>query len=103
MAVVHHILEEERRRLEQLVEFYEAQHGVLPRGSISVKKRRDREYCYLAFRDGSKVRFKYLGVPDSDAVAEMMVAIRKRKDVEAELIATRQALKEVERSLRGNR
>ena len=103
MAVVPDILEEERRRLLRLVLFHEAQLAEFPKGSISVKKRRGREYCYLAFRDGSKVRFKYLGVPEADAVVEMRSSLRKRKDVEEKLKAVHTSLRDVERSLRGSR
>lgn len=103
MAIVHDILEDERKRLLELKKQYEDQLTDLPKGSISIKKRRGRNYCYLAFRDEDKVRFKYLGLPESEAVAEMKSSLSRRKDIEANLKQVRQSLQEIERSLRGRK
>ncbi|MCK4513838.1 MAG: hypothetical protein KAU31_01205 [Spirochaetaceae bacterium] len=103
MAIIHDILEDERKRLLELKKRYEDQLADLPKGTISIKERRGRDYCYLAFRDGDKVRFKYLGLPESQAVAEAKSALSQRKDIEANLKQVRQSLQEVERSLRGRK
>jgi len=103
MAIIHDILEDERKRLLELKKRYKDQLADLPKGTISIKKRRGRDYCYLAFRDGDKVRFRYLGLPESQAVAEAKSALSRRKDIEANLKQMRQSLQEVERSLRGRR
>ena len=103
MAIVHDILEDERNRLLELIERYGDQLAELPRGSISIKKRRGRDYCYLAFRDGDKVRFEYLGLPESEAVAECKSFLSRRKEIEAKLKQVKHSLQEVERSLRGRK
>ena len=67
MAMVFDILEEEKRRLLSLKEAYERQLSELPKGAPSRKKRWNREYLYLAYRESGKGKCEYVGPVDSDA------------------------------------
>lgn len=101
MAMVFDILEEEKRRLLSLKARYERQLSELPKGSLSRKKRWNREYLYLAYRESDKVKFKYVGPVDSDAAQEVETKVRRRKVLEEKLGKVKENLADVERGLHG--
>ncbi len=103
MAMVFDILEEERNRLINLKEKYERQLSDLPKGTLSRKRRWNREYVYLAYRESGKVKFDYVGPEDSEAARELTNKIAQRKELEDKLRQVNENLIEVERSLRGKR
>ena len=103
MALVFDILEDERRRLLQLKERYEREIAELPKGSLSRKRRWNKEYVYLAYRDSNKVKFYYVGSSDSDAVIAVRNKIEQRKSLEEKLRRVKESIGEVERGLRGQR
>jgi hypothetical protein len=103
MALVFDILEEEKRRLLSLKARYEQQLSELPTGSLSRKKRWNREYLYLAYRESGKVKFEYVGPVDSEAAQDTEAAVRRRKDLEEKLTQAKKNLADVERGLRGKR
>jgi hypothetical protein len=99
MSALRPILQEEQQRLGRLCRKYRAEISKLPKGSISVKARRGRLYAYLAYRDGGRVVFKYIGGAQSKKVAEIREKIRSRKRFETLLKKARANLKETERAL----
>lgn len=101
--MVFDILEEERNRLNELKERYRGQISALPKGSLSRKRRWKREYVYLVYREGDKIKFDYVGPVDSEAVQELAERIRQRKELENKLRQVEKNLKDVERGLRGKR
>lgn len=103
MAMVFDILEEEKRRLLDLKAQYQHRLSELPRGSLSRKKRWNREYLYLAYRQSGKVKFKYVGPVDSEAARDVEAKVHRRKDMEEKLAQVEQNLAEVKRGLRGRR
>jgi len=103
VAVVMDILENERVRLVKLLTKYESQLSELPRGSISIKKRGNRDYAYLVRREGRKVVFDYVGPTSSDAVQELRRMVERRKELEDKVRQVKRNLKAVERSLRAGR
>ena len=103
MAIVFDILEEEKRRLLSLKARYKQQLSELPKGSLSRKKRWNREYLYLAYRESDKVKFEYIGPVDSDAAQEAEATVRRRKALEEKLSQVEENLADVERGLRGRR
>ena len=103
MAMVFDILEEEKRRLRSLKARYEQQLSELPKGSLSRKKRWNREYLYLAYRESGKVKFEYIGPVDSDAAQEAEANVLRRKALEEKLSQVEENLADVERGLRGRR
>lgn len=103
MAMVFDILEEERERLIKLKDKYEQQLSGLPKGSLSRKRRWNREYVYLVYRDFGKIKFDYIGPVDSEAVKELSEKIDQRKELEDKLGQVKKNLIDVERGLRGKR
>jgi hypothetical protein len=103
MSMVFDILEEEKRRLERLIEGYRQELSHLPKGAISRKRRWKREYLYLAYRDSGKVKFDYVGPADSEAAIEIARQVRERRTLQNKLDQAKQNLEDVERGLRGRR
>ncbi len=103
MSIMMDILEEEKKRLEELMDMYRKKIEQAPQGSISAKERGGRRYLYLARREGGRVVFEYVGrdVPEvRDALSE---GIRHRKEYQEKLRQARDNLREIKRALRGKR
>ena len=103
MSIVKYILGEELHRLEQLSQQYAGKIKKLPKGSISVKGYNGNKYAYLAFRDGNKVKFRYIGRVSSQAVKKMITDrqqrlsyIIKQKEVNKDIREIKRAIKSVE-------
>ncbi|MGD0822135.1 MAG: hypothetical protein ABSA71_15480 [Desulfomonilia bacterium] len=103
MSVMMGILEEERKRLEELLDFYRKKIEEAPRGSISAKERGGRRYLYLARREGEKVIFDYVGRDVPEVRDALDNRIHQRREYQAKLRQVRENLKEVKRALRGKR
>lgn len=103
MSYIRSILHEEYQRLRALSDKYRTEIGYLPRGSISVKTRRERKYLYLAFRQKEKVRFRYIGSADSENAQEIMRKVGLRKQYEEKLRKVKKDLAELERIIHGRK
>jgi hypothetical protein len=103
MSIIKHILSEELNRLQKLSQKYRNDINKLPKGSLAKKKRNNNYYIYLAFRDGAKIKFIYVGKESSPAVKEMIAARKKRiKYIELQN-KLRQDIKELKKALNGRR
>lgn len=100
MSVINDVIQEEYNRLNQLVEFYNQKIAAFPKGSISCRRRRDRIYYYLAYRDHKKVISEYLGKEDSDKYKEVSQMVTQRLRYEKKLKESKESLKQAERLLR---
>lgn len=96
--MIREMLEEELDRNARAQEAYEAERDRLPRGSVSVKRRGGKEYCYLKYRDGSRVVTDYVGVA-SKVEPELRAAVARRKEIEASIRQLRDERKYIERAL----
>ncbi len=94
------VVQEEKKRLEELISFYQNKIQGYPKGSLSLKKRYNREYAYLAYRNAGKVHFDYIGQVDSEKVMAIKEQIQARKKAEKQLKESKEAYKEVKRLLR---
>jgi len=68
-------------------QIYEASVETLkeyPKGSLQIKKIDGREYHYLCWRDGDKVRSKYIG-QDPEVLQDIKLKIGARKSWERSL------------------
>lgn len=99
-TVIKGILEDELDRSYRMLYTYEEKMLTLPKGSIFVRKRGTREYCYLNYRESNKVISKYIGSQDSDDVANIKRDIEERKriaglikNIKIEIAEIRKALK----------
>ena len=84
MSIVKDILREEKNRLVILKDQIEKQISSLPKGSLSRKKRSSGWFYYLAYRDGKKIVFKYVGKENSPQVIAFEEAIQKRRKLESQ-------------------
>jgi hypothetical protein len=68
MKVIKGVLKEELENSLQMQKSYERQLAKLPRGSLVKKTIKGREYYYLVFREGPKVKFIYKGKPSEEEI-----------------------------------
>jgi len=61
---------------------YELEHATLPRGSVSVRTRGKKEYCYLKFREGARTVTKYVGAANL-VEDDLRSQIARRKEIES--------------------
>lgn len=100
MTILQGVLEDELQRLLNAEIHYKEIVSALPKGSLSIKKRANNWYVYRVFRDGSKVRFVYVGKKDSLLVHDVEKQIKKRKQIEAQLKEVVEQITAVKRSVR---
>lgn len=101
MGYLKSILDEEYRRLKALVEKYLTEINQFPKGSVSLKKRGEREYLYLSYRRGGKVISEYVGSVTSEKAKRVLKQIERRKLFEKKLRQAAENLAEVEKALHG--
>jgi hypothetical protein len=99
MSIVKDILRDERERLVLLKDQIEVEILSLPKGSLSIKKRSNQFYCYLVFREGNKVIFKYVGKESAPEVKSLEEDIKKRRKLEKRLREIKASLKDIKRGL----
>ena len=85
IAFAKDMFEEEEERMTRLQEKYLEELSKLPEGSIQVKKRYNKKYCYIASREGRKVKYKYIGKFGSKEVSDIQNSIDKREKYRAYL------------------
>ncbi len=73
------------------------QINALPRGSISIKKRNQREYLYLAYRQKNKLKFEYIGPMVSEKSQAVLRQVGLRKEFENKLKQVKKDLLEIEK------
>ena len=96
--MIREMLEEELDRNSRAQKAYEAERDRLPKGSVTVKRRGSREYCYLKYRDGSRVVTDYVGIA-SKVEPELRDAVARRKEIENAIRQLRNEQAYIERAL----
>jgi hypothetical protein len=82
MSVLSEILQEEYKRLLSTIASYEKLSNEMPKGSIILKHINGIEYPYLQWREGNKVKSKYLR---QDEIEQFREQIERRKQYEKSL------------------
>jgi len=82
MGVMKSIIDEEYQRLKKLQLMYDEKISQFPKGSVVKKKRGQKYYCYLSYRDKNKVKTDYIGTIDSEKVKEVVKKVEERKKYE---------------------
>jgi UDP-N-acetylenolpyruvoylglucosamine reductase len=103
MSYLKGVLQEEYERLKALLEKYNDEISALPHGSISIKKRNQKEYVYLAYRQRKNVKFEYIGSIFSEKSKNVVKKVRLRKEYEIKLKQVRKDLKEIEKVINGRK
>jgi hypothetical protein len=96
-------MQEELQRLMALRRKYSDKIASLPQGTVSIKKRHNSDYLYLACRRGGKVKFDYVGLVGSDNACKAMKQVELRKDFEKKLRQVNSDLKEIEKVTHGRK
>lgn len=86
------VLEEELERLKDMEKGYIEKLAALPRGSIRDKVISGKTYHYLMYRDGPRVRTKYLKLSEQE-IEELRFQLAQRQKFE-------KALREIRRDCR---
>jgi len=94
MSILSEILNEEYERLNNTLLSYEALLEDLPKGSIREKIINGKKYHYLQWRDGRKVRSKYI---KPDEVVILSDQIEQRRQYAKEIKALHETKKEFNR------
>jgi len=99
MDAVKDILKEELNYALELKKFYKENMRNLPKGSISKKKIKNRQYYYLQYRKAGKVKCDFLSKLSADEVKEIEEKVEKKKkyikllkQVEEKIIYLKKAL-----------
>ena len=103
MSYLKSVLQEEYERLKALLEKYNDEISALPRGSISIKKRNQKEYVYLAYRKKGNVKFEYIGSISSEKSKNVVKKVKLRKGYEIKLKQVRKDLQEIEKVINGRK
>lgn len=103
MSYLKSVLQEEYDRLRALAEKYNNEISLLPRGSISVKKRNQREYLYLAYRQEGKVKFQYIGPMFAEKAESVIKKIELRREYENKSKLVKKDLLEIEKVINGRK
>lgn len=82
MSVLNTILSKEKLRTSSLIEEYENELKVLPKGKLIPKNRNEKKYYYLCYRDGDKVISKYIG-KDEKILFDINEGLMRRKQIES--------------------
>ncbi len=77
--MVKGVLREELEHAKRAKQRYEEGLDELPRGSLQKKKINDKAYYYIAYRNGNKVKFDYLGKLSDADIKSYREKIEKRK------------------------
>ncbi len=99
MSKVHYILKEEHDRLQRLAALYQKEIENLPKGSVSLKKRNDNVYMYIAYREGKKMKFDYVGKESSPKAVELSGLIKKRQEKSKQLCEVRADIQDIKKVL----
>ena len=78
MAVLKEMFREEKERLIKIKKFYTDKILELPKGSLVFKKRGNKKYPYLVYRNGEKINTDYLRI-NSEELKELKLKIKKRR------------------------
>ena len=101
MSSVFHIIQEEYDRLNEAIQAYEAAIAREEQGSPQIKRIGNKDYLYLAKREGAKVKFHYVGHADAPKARKVRESIDRRRKFQELLIGVKKDLKEVRKALRG--
>ncbi len=100
MSFIKSTIEIEEQRIKALVSSYEEQLLLLPKGSLTAKKRGNKVYFYLSYRRKSKVVTDYIGT-DMMKIKETRQKLEWRKHAENMIKAFQKELILINR-LKGN-
>ena len=92
------MLEEELDRNARAQAAYALERDRLPQGSVRVKRRGGKAYCYLKRRDGKRTVTDYAGIA-SKVEADLRAQVARRKEIEAAIGQLKREQRFIEKAL----
>ena len=80
MSYILSMVMQEKKHIEYMLDKYQKECNMLPKGSIYEKKSGEKIYYYLKYREGNKVISRYV---DKSKIDDVRSQVEKRKHVEA--------------------
>ena len=96
--IIAEMLEEELDRNARAQEAYRAERDRLPKGSVCVKTRGSKAYCYLKYRDGKRTVTEYAGVA-LEVEEDLRAQVARRREVEAAIRQLKSEQRFIEKAL----
>ncbi len=96
MSVLSALLLKEKNRNENMIAEYNRELEILVKGSIKLKKVKDKTYYYLTFREGVKVITKYIG-KDDESLISIREQLARRKQVKEILKMLKEEKKQIKK------
>jgi len=103
MGYIHQVINDEHQRLKALAQKYQDKIESFPKGTVSVKKRKERKYLYLARRKDGKVKFDYIGPMASEKAQKVLAQVNERKHYETRLKQVNHDLKDIGKIIHGRK
>ncbi len=99
-SVVKGVLQEELDRSISLREKYEKKLDEYPQGYLLERKMGGKVYHYLSYREGDRIRQKYLGALSPEEIKKYKDRIRDKKALRRQLVEVKANIKYLERLLK---
>ena len=80
MNMILSTVQQEKLRIDRMLESYGHKKEKLPKGSLSEKRVGNKTYYYLKYRDGKKVISQYVPVEMAESIREQ---VEHRRHIEA--------------------
>ena len=100
MNILISTLKEELSTVKRLEQKYLKELNKIPKGSFIIREKGNRNYGYLTYRDGSKVKQKYLGLLDSESLKYYKDLAMRKKELKRKLKSILEQKRILERALR---
>ena len=94
MSVLSEMLQEEYDRINDSLDSLIENINALPKGSIVMKRINNKEQPYLQWREGDKVKSKYI---KSEELNQIQNDVARRKEYEQNLKSIKKRKKELEK------
>jgi hypothetical protein len=94
-------MKEEYDRLIEADRVYRKNIRNMPQGAPRIKHLRNKDYLYLARRNGDKVIYDYIGAADSEKAKKILEQVEQRRRYAKLVQGIRHDLKDVKKVLRG--
>ena len=100
MSVLENVLREELERIQSHIKSYERMLLPFPKGYVSIVTVRGARFGYLKWREGDRIKSKYLGRESSPEVAEAKERYLERRRIEKNLKIAKEEQKKLIKALR---
>ncbi len=96
MSVFEEVMIEEYKRSIKIYRLLAEEIEMLPKGSVQKKRINNKNYSYLMYREGSKIKSKYVA---EEELEELNKKIQRRKENIIALKEIKKSLQQIEKAL----